>query len=257
MQKLLFIMFTLLSASIGAEAQLTLKVPLWEKFVEINTENVNLRRAPSATSQRLMFKGTDFWDPNKEFTWDEQPGYLPYHLLPKCILPVISETSQWYCLYLSTYNPDHSFKEGYEVYVMKRFCSEQLPAQGIEPEYCGCQAMPVAGSKGYLIEACNLGVMSSPTRQPHTRVGHKIGKYIVMADYDVLQFCTGSRMDSRLDIDAVTEAELERVLQAQTTPSVFYIHVVFYNGLTNGLFYYSNAFDASNYSHEMQTYTFP
>lgn len=246
-KKLFILLAAMLSMVVLGRAQMSLKIPKWEKFVRITTDKVNLRKAPSTNSPKLVHSyGPGFC---LELSWSAQPGDEAYHLESGRVLPVLKETGDWYCLYLDS---------GYEVYVMKRFCESAYPSSlwGDE-DYSTCQLSMVNGNKGYLMGVYFLG---SASCEPYCRIGHKIDHYIVTADYDgygagmefAHRFITGTDfMSQEFHSERVTEAGIESFLMTQQQPTVFDIWIKF------GEYDRPRQFivDASTYKYPMETYT--
>ena len=234
---------------------MTLKVPRWEKFVQITKDGVNLRKAPNASSPKLMSRGADW---AQELSWTPKQEFEAHHIPAGKVLPVIKETSEWYCLYYGDYSYGE-LRGAYEVYVMKKFCTPVSPIYFDSGDYQTCEVDMVSGSKGYMMGVYYLG---SPSRAPWCRIGHQIGKYVVMADYDgynrgmefAKEFCTGeSFMDIEYHPERVKESDIERFVKSEQTPKVFDIWIKF----TNSEEYIGPqkfVFDASTYKHPIDTY---
>ena len=251
----LLALIAILGFSLQSTAQMTLKVPKWEKFVQITKDGVNLRQAPNTSSPKLLSRGAD-WD--QELSWTPKKEFEPHRIAVGRVLPVIKETREWYCLYYGDYCYG-DFRGAYEVYVMKKFCKPVSPICFSDEDYQRCEVNRVNGSKEYLMGVYFLG---SPSRAPWCRIGHQIGKYIVMADYDgynsgmafVKEFCTGeSIMDIEYHPDRVKDTDIEGHIKSKQVPHVFDIWIKF----TSSEEYIGPqkfVFDASTYKYPIDTY---
>lgn len=235
---------------------LTLKVPRWEKFVRIRPSDLNLRKGPSTDTPRLYYQehGSDL-----ETSWIQSAGFEPFHFPSGTILPVLSETEEWYCLYFGLYWYGY-LNKSLEVYVMKEFCTDAYPAEsmsGVKKFEFYDEGGEVKGGKGYYVGVYYLG---SPSRSPWCRIGHKVNNYMVFADYDGygagMEFAKNyvSEGESSLDLtfhsDLITEAELEVFLKSQSEPNVFDIWIKFQGEAHPTKF----VFDTSTYKHPVETY---
>ena len=171
MKKVLLLLVALVGIALQSEAQMSLKVPKWEKFASITTEGVNLRKAPSTNSPKLYSKDNS-WGHHSEFdySWSPRSGYIPHRLEKGTILPVVKETDEWYCLFI----------DGFEdIYVMKIFCSLVTPIPITSDDYIQCGMEEVNGSSFLL----GLYYFGSAVEDPYVRIGHKHGKFVVGADF--------------------------------------------------------------------------
>ena len=236
---------------------MTLKVPRWEKFVRIRPSDLNLRKGPSTDTPRLYYRGFDYL----EFSWTQIDGFEPFHFPSGTILPVLSETDEWYCLYFGNYSYG-SLPESFECYVMKEFCTEAYPAEsmsGVNEFEFYDEGGEVKGGKGYLIGTYFLG---SPSRDSWCRIGHKVNNYLVMADYDSygtsMEFAKKyiTEGESSLDLtfhpDRITEAELEDFLKSQPEPHIFDVWIKFQGAPHPTKF----VFDTTTYHHPVDTYNY-
>lgn len=107
----------------GNSNKLDVKLPTWQKFVCVNNNDVNLRKAPNTDSPRLM---TEPGEMNDIYLWSDAPaGYStrkPFRLSKGHAVPVISETDEWYHVYIYDYECGDV-----QAYIMKTFCIEITP----------------------------------------------------------------------------------------------------------------------------------
>ena len=229
---------------------MVLKTPKWGKFVKINTGDVNVRKAPSTNSPMLMSRGADLW---MEFSWTPKKEFEPFRFEAGTILPVLKETSEWYCLYFD----DHCYsvlRSVYEVYVMKKFCTEVTPITMNSHDVEYTENQTVKGNTGYLMGVYYLG---SPSRAPWCRLGHKVGKYIVMADYDgamefAQNFITGENvMEQEFDIEKINDFHINKFIRSKKEPNVFDVWIKFAGENTPRKF----VFDANRYHFPIESHT--
>ncbi len=118
-------LLVLLTFSVQGSAQ-NVKVPAWEKFVQINKEGVNLRKAPNAQSAKLMVRTyeADFMYVS-ELSWAAGAGKTPFHLEADAVVPVIEETGDWYRIYIYGYNGVRS--NILDAYIRRDFCATVEP----------------------------------------------------------------------------------------------------------------------------------
>lgn len=250
-KRLLLTIATVLAIAMQSSAQMVLKMPKWEKFVRINADGVNLRKAPGANSPKLYSRGFDW---SLEFSWTPRSEFEPYHLEAGAILPVLKESAEWYCLYL-THAWYGNFYDAYEVYVMKRYCTEVTPASFGAQDVIKTEGEMVKGPTGYVVGVYCLG---SPSRAPWCRIGHKAGKYIVMADYvGAMEFAQKfvrqgeSVMDQEFQIGKVRESDINSFVRSQQAPTIFDVWVKFAEEDWPRMY----VFDASKYKHPIAVYT--
>lgn len=226
-RQLLIAVVFLVNVAMQGMAQLTLKVPKWEKFVKITTEGVNLRKAPNSSSPKLLSQyeyGDNTLGDAEAYYWGTSGGYT-VHLNKGDIFPVLHETSEWYCLYF----PDIWYERyiaSKEVYIMKKFCTQVFPVD-IDNEHMGFTGMEqVPSSDGLLIGTYYFG---SASREPFVRFGHKVGKYIVAADYGdagydyALTCCEGETyLEMIFDINKVKNNDVLTFLHKNKVASSVY-----------------------------------
>ena len=116
-KKLLCLLVAMLGMALQGRAQ-ELKVPVWERFVRVNKEGINLRKAPNATSAKLFYEERMGALEGNAYSWQPQSGYSPYSPYRGQILPVIKEENGWYLVHLD-YETD--------AYVNKNFCNDVTP----------------------------------------------------------------------------------------------------------------------------------
>lgn len=207
-------------------SQMILHVPKWEKFVKITTNNIPLRKTPTLNSNKLLVSGEGTKCPI--YSWKAEQGYTASYFEVGTILPVIKETEEWYCLYFGNacYG---SLLGSYEVYVMKKFCEEVTPVMFSASDYGLSETELVKGNKGYSIGVYYLG---SPSVAPWCRVGCKVGKYLVMAQYEkgmefVQRFFEGEFPFQEFIIDKVRESDVESFIKSTKVPAIHDIWVKF------------------------------
>lgn len=222
MKKVLVLLIAIVGLTGQSMAQMTLKVPKWNKFVKINAEGVNLRKSPNRNSPKLLSRG---WDWSTEFSWTAKEDFATFHLEPGIILPVLKETDEWYCLYFA-YPAYSTLLWSSEIYIMKQYCTEVSPIGISRSDYMYGELEEVPGTKGYLVGVYYLG---SATREPWCRIGHRVGRYVVMANYggDGMDFANQFISDEEFIIDEVTDADVEKYIRSQKQPSIFDIWIVF------------------------------
>lgn len=237
-------------ATMQVSAQMVLKMPKWDKFVRINTEGVNLRKTPSSSSPKLYSKGDDWY---LEYSWKPQSEFKPHRLKAGAILPVLKENAEWYCLYLD-YASYGLLNDAYEVYIMKRFCTEVTPTNFDAQDVIKTEGEMVKGPTGYVVGVYYLG---SPSRAPWCRIGHKVGKYIVMADYDgamefAQKFVTQgeSVLDQEFHINKVMESDINSFVRSQHAPTIFDVWIKF----AENEWPMKYVFDASQYKYPTEAY---
>lgn len=248
--KRLLLMVALFAIALQCAAQMVLKAPKWEKFVKINTENINVRKAPNANSPKLMSRGSDWY---LELSWRAQREFEPFHFDVGAVLPVLKETPEWYCLYFD----DQCYAQlrgSYEVYVMKKFCTEVTPVAMSNKDISWSENEFVKGGTGYLVGVYFLG---SPSRAPWCRIGHKFGKGVVMADYDdamdfAYNYVTGeTTMEKEFHIEKVRESDVTKFIRSKTAPHIFDVWYKF-AGIDMPCKF---VFDASTYQYPVSSIT--
>ncbi|MBQ8223808.1 MAG: hypothetical protein IJZ86_00375 [Bacteroides sp.] len=106
----------------SSAGDLSVKLPTWQKYVTVTSNDVNLRKAPDANSPRLMREAGEM---NDVFVWSDAPAgwseRKPFRLNGN-VCPALSETEDWHRIYIQD-------SDGYDVkaYVMKKFCREVTP----------------------------------------------------------------------------------------------------------------------------------
>ena len=179
-KRLIIILVAIIGVTTLGNAQLTLKAPKWEKFAKITTEGVNLRKAPNTSSPKLLSHygyGNNMGD-YEAYYWGTKADEA-VHFEVGDVFPVIRETDEWYCLYFTDMWCER-FISSHEVYIMKKFCTIVSPVDFDDSEISYTEMEPVSGSDNLLIGTYYFG---SPSRAPFVRIGHRIGKYVVAADY--------------------------------------------------------------------------
>lgn len=225
-RRLLMAVVFLINVAMQGMAQLTLKVPKWEKFVKITTEGVNLRKAPNSSSPKLISQYEyDSNGDSEAYYWGTNGGYT-VHFNQGDIFPVLRETGEWYCLYF----PDmwcERYIASKEVYIMKKFCTQVFPLDFDDEDMGFTEMQPVPGSDGLLIGTYYFG---SPSRRPFVRIGHKVGKYIIGADYEdagldfAMQYTTegDGPLDLYFDINKVKNNDVLTFLHKNKVASSVY-----------------------------------
>lgn len=107
---------TAIAVMLVAIAQPDGRVPKWEKFVTVTSDNVNLRKGPGTNYGKLYYDDTLY--KRIEYAFVAKKGYKVYHPSTSDIFPVIDETVDWYHIYI---NYD------VEAYVSKQFACEIYP----------------------------------------------------------------------------------------------------------------------------------
>lgn len=176
----------------GTENHFEVKVPTWEKFIMVTAEDVNLRKEPNVNSDKLMVEDlsvpeTDmigyrqFWSDMKSTRY-----IYPFHLEKDfSVCPVISETDEWYQIYV--YNEYWSKAE--TAYIMKKFCKEVAPdvldketVTSINNSRFGVYyAFPSSGKyKGYCVQAIPEGM----DILPELKIGKIVDNVIVYPAFE-------------------------------------------------------------------------
>ena len=176
----------------GTENHFEVKVPTWEKFIMVTAEDVNLRKEPNVNSEKLMIEDlsvpeTDmigyrqFWSDMKS-----TKNIYPFHLEKDyTICPVISETDDWYQIYV--YNEYWSKAE--TAYIMKKFCKEVIPdrlnkeiiASINNSRFGAYYKFPFSGKyKGYCIHAIPEGM----DIRPELKIGKIVNNVIVYPTFE-------------------------------------------------------------------------
>lgn len=177
----------------GTENHFEVKVPTWEKFIMVTAEDVNLRKEPNVNSDKLMIEDlsvpeTDmisyrqFWSDMKSTR-----NIYPFHLEKNfTICPVISETDDWYQIYV--YNEYWSKAE--TAYIMKKFCKEVSPDRLNNKEtiasinnsrFGAYYEFPSSGKyKGYCIQAIPEGM----DIRPELKIGKIVDNVIVYPTFE-------------------------------------------------------------------------
>lgn len=176
----------------GTENHFEVKVPTWEKFIMVTAEDVNLRKEPNVNSDKLMVEDlsvpeTDmigyrqFWSDMKS-TRDIYPFHLEKDF---SVCPVISETDEWYQIYV--YNEYWSKAE--TAYIMKKFCKEVVPdvldketiASINNSRFGAYYAFPSSGKyKGYCVQAIPEGM----DILPELKIGKIVDNVIVYPAFE-------------------------------------------------------------------------
>ncbi len=125
-RKKIYILFTMIGISLQSMGQQKVIVPKFQKYVKVDA-GVNIRKSPSTTSQRLI----EYYNPEDEggessgitVKWEEARDrrYKP-KAVNADVVPVISETGDWYQVYYS-----NGYDWGMEAfsgvaYISKKFC---------------------------------------------------------------------------------------------------------------------------------------
>lgn len=176
----------------GTENHFEVKVPTWEKFIMVTAEDVNLRKEPNVNSDKLMVEDlsvpeTDmigyrqFWSDMKSTRY-----IYPFHLEKDfSVCPVISETDEWYQIYV--YNEYWSKAE--TAYIMKKFCKEVTPdvldketIESINNSRFGAYyTFPSSGKyKGYCVQAIPEGM----DILPELKIGKIVDNVIVYPAFE-------------------------------------------------------------------------
>lgn len=144
MKKYLILMLMLAIVVVQGEAQnvtQNVMVPAWEKFVRVNREGVNLRKAPNAQSARLMVHTSEVECIYvSTLSWTAGAGKTPYNLQKDEVVPVIGIEGDWYHIYISGFDNIH------DAYIRRDFCSEVTPCN------------PHTGDWIYVIGGTNLSL---------------------------------------------------------------------------------------------------
>lgn len=118
-QKLLSMFVLLLMAAVQGEAQVTLKIPQWQKFVKVN-KNASFKKAPNVKSATLWAEGGST---SVTFSWKKEE-YMSKYYMPSFyqeICPVIKEFNGWYLVYICDGGQGLCVMEAY---VQKSQCRE-------------------------------------------------------------------------------------------------------------------------------------
>lgn len=249
MKKLLLLFVLVMLSCNCVFAQMILHLPQWEKFVKITTNNIPLRKTPALNSSKLLVSGEETMYPT--YSWKAEKGYTTSYFEVGTILPVIKETEEWYCLYFGN-DCYGNLMGSYEVYVMKKFCREVTPEAFSKADYAFSENELVNGSKGYSIGVYYLG---SPSVRPWCRIGNKIGKYLVMANFEggmefVQRFFEGDYSYQEFNINKVRESDLKSFFKSTKVPAVHDIWVKFAGEEEPQKF----VVDISSYAHPFDVY---
>ena len=250
-KRLLLAIVMMLGIASQTVGQMVLKMPKWDKFVRINSDGINLRKAPNANSSKLL--SLEFGQ-FQEFSWVPKKEFEAFHFMKGDILPVLKENAEWYCLYFGNANFVELNGAG-EVYIMKKFCSEVTSASFGAHDVEKTEGEIVKGPTGYIVGVYFLG---SPSRAPFCRIGHKAGKYIVMADYDgamefAQKFITQgmSYMEQEFHVNKVSETDVESFVSSVQAPSIFDVWVKFTGEEWPRCYF----FNTSKYKYPIETFT--
>ncbi len=110
-QKLLSMFVFLLMAAVQGEAQVTLKIPQWQKFVKVN-KSASFKKAPNVKSATLWADGGST---SVTFSWKKEE-YMRKYYMPSFyqeICPVIKEVNGWYLVYICDGGQGLSVMEAY------------------------------------------------------------------------------------------------------------------------------------------------
>lgn len=122
MKKMLFLLIAIVGITLQGMAQTPFKVktPPFKKFVKVIASDVNLRKAPSTNSPRLIYEEDEMGDLYPSWSSGKiRPGQEVAHakVLPVCEssdFPDVNNVDGWLC----------GHYEGQFVYIMKKFCEE-------------------------------------------------------------------------------------------------------------------------------------
>ena len=226
MKKSFFIFLAVLGMTVQGMAQ-EIMVPAWEKFVRINKDGVNLRKAPNAQSARLMVKEYEVECTYvTELSWTAGNGKKPFYLSKGQVVPVIDESGQWYHVFLDS---------GYDVYIRRDYCTpaesrgltidENTPYFG---EGIG-QAYKVKGNNDLYIAYYENEVDGSSVL-----IGKPFGTGIVWRSYDglfeYLQSLSGQNYGYGLDtkISKISDTRLKQFMQSHKANPPFAISYQFW-----------------------------
>lgn len=137
MKKLLLLLALAIGSTFGATAQrsFTVKLGDYAAFAKLNTDGMNFRRLPSATSGKLMEWDSDGGSEDTEMVYffsDENGNryransytgafVTPFHLPVGNVLPIQGTSGEWYKLDMSWLGITGSSQS---VYVMQKYCSK-------------------------------------------------------------------------------------------------------------------------------------
>lgn len=121
MKRILYFIFILATVVVRGWSQ-NVKVPEWEKFVQINKDGVNLRKAPNTQSARLMVRVQEIeMTYVSTLSWTPGTGKKPFCLSENDIVPVIEEVGDWYHIYIDGY------WDIQDAFIRRDFCSTIEP----------------------------------------------------------------------------------------------------------------------------------
>lgn len=142
-------LFCALFASLTANAQkeMVVSIPDYEAYVVVNSDGVNVRKAASATSPKLMAWNSDggsyetvvkyyFEGENPtKYRANSRTGAWVEAVHPSAgdALPVIGESGDWYRVVMTLNGSDGSNPQTKAVYIMKRFASKHTAMSISEP----------------------------------------------------------------------------------------------------------------------------
>ena len=230
MKKYYLLLFAVLGVAVQSMAQ-EVKVPAWEKFVQINKASVNLRKAPNVQSARLMAKTEEVeLQYVTTLSWTAGTGKQPFCLEENTVVPVIEETGDWYRIYIYGYN--NTYGSVLDAYIRRDFCTTTEPdmlATANENSQKGWteegQAYKLTGSNGLYV-AYDENEMDGYD----ACVGKTFGAGVVWLRYDgfydFLRTISGNSYGSlNMDMSKITEARISQFMrshQCQAPSSISY-----------------------------------
>lgn len=191
MKKRLLLLAFALSTVLGAVAQrsFTVKLADYAAFAQLNTEDINFRRLPSATSGKLMqwfSDGGSFDTEEVYFFSDENRGRYranantgafvqPLHMSVGTILPVQGTSGEWYKLDMSCFDIK---SKSQSAYVMQKFCKSVTRAAITDKSICPVEA-------GYGASGESAGTI---TRKVFTRENSQFSDLPMTAVHDITRY---------------------------------------------------------------------
>ena len=223
------VLLLLVAAVVQGKAQ-NIRVPAWEKFVQINKAGVNLRKSPNVQSARLMAKTEEVDFQNvTTLSWTAGAGKRPFCLEENAVVPVIEETDDWYRIYIYDYNTYSSIQDAY---IRRDFCTTTEPDMLATANENSQEGWTEEGQAYKLTGSNDLYVAYDENEMDgyDACVGKAFGVGVVWLRYDgffnFLRTISGNSYGSlNMDMSKITEARISQFMrshQYQTPGSISY-----------------------------------
>ncbi len=218
-KSILVLVMALFGTSLQSAAQ-QVDIPKWEKFVMVNKDGVNLRKAPNTQSARLMSKTEEV-----EFmyattlSWTAKAGAKPFNFPKGTVLPVIDTHGEWYHVYVNV--DDMVNSNQMDAYIRHDFCTPIEPVQmqtGGDAPYVGFtigRPYKLTGNKGLYIS-----YLENDMEGNDAMIGKSYGSGVVWFGYEgfydyLTSLCSANEYGGiTIDMKKITEEKIVQFINA-------------------------------------------